>query len=98
MDDEGIYCLTVSDDFIFEINTKKTTHHMLLPGLLGPGLLQLLQVPQLGVQLVHPVGLGLVGHVVLLQQLAGGLAGAESLHHLNRFNEISVLRALDINC
>ena len=71
---------------------------MLLPGLLGPGLLQLLQVPQLGVQLVHPVGLGLVGHVVLLQQLAGGLAGAESLHHLNRFNEISVLRALDINC
>ena len=47
---------------------------MLLPGLLGAGLLQLLQVPQLGVELVHPVGLSLVGHVVLLQQLAGSLA------------------------
>ena len=58
---------------------------MLLPGLLGPGLLQLLQVPQLGVELVHPVGLGLVGHVVLLQQLAGGLTGAESLNNLEEF-------------
>ena len=56
---------------------------MLLPGLLGPGLLKLLQVPQLGVELVHPVGLGLVAHVVLLQQLARGLARSESLNNLH---------------
>ena len=55
---------------------------MLLPGLLGAGLLQLLQVPQLGVELVHPVGLSLVGHVVLLQQLASRLARSQSLHNL----------------
>ena len=58
------------------------THHMLLPSLLGPSGFQLLQVPQLAVQLVHPVGLGLVGHVVLLQQLAGSFTGSESLDNL----------------
>ena len=56
---------------------------MLLPSLLGPGLLQLLEVPQLGVELVHPVGLGGVAHVVLLQQLARGLAGPQPLHNLH---------------
>ena len=56
---------------------------MLLPGLLGSSLLQLLQVPQLGVQLVHPVSLGGVAHVVLLQQLTGRLAGPEPLDHLH---------------
>ena len=56
---------------------------MLLPGLLGSGSLQLLQVPELAVQLVHPVGLGLVAHVVLLQQLAGGLARSHSLDNLH---------------
>ena len=55
---------------------------MLLPGLLGPGGLQLLEVPQLGVELVHPSGLGLVGHVVLLEQLAGGLARPQPLDDL----------------
>ena len=57
---------------------------MLLPGLLGSGLLQLLQVPQLGVQLVHPVGLGGVAHVVLLKQLAGSLARSQSFYNLNQ--------------
>ena len=61
---------------------------MLLPGLLGAGLLQLLQVPQLGVELVHPVGLSLVGHVVLLQQLAGSLAGAEPLNNLKEVKSL----------
>ena len=56
---------------------------MLLPGLLGSGLLQLLQVPQLGVQLVHPVGLGGVAHVVLLKQLTGSLARSQSFYNLN---------------
>lgn len=42
------------------------THHMLLPGLLGSSRLQLLQVPQLTIQLIHPVGLSLVAHVILL--------------------------------
>ena len=56
---------------------------MLLPSLLGPGLLQLLEVPQLGVELIHPVGLRLVAHVVLLQQLARSLARSESLNNLH---------------
>ena len=47
---------------------------MLLPSLLGSCLLKLLEVPQLGVELVHPVGLGGVAHVVLLKQLTGSLA------------------------
>ena len=59
------------------------THHMLLPGFLGSRCLQLLEVSQLGVELVHPVGLGLVAHVVLLQQLAGGLARSQSLDNLH---------------
>ena len=69
---------------------------MLLPGLLSTSLLQLLEVPQLGVELVHPVGLGLVGHVVLLQQLAGSLAGAQSLHDLHAAVAPSLGHPVDI--
>ena len=61
-----------------------STYHVFLPGLLGSGGLQLLQVLQLAVQLVHPVGLGGHAHVVLLQQLTGSLARAETLNNLGK--------------
>ena len=38
---------------------------MLLPGLLGTGSLKLLKVSQLGVKLIHPVGLSLDGRKVI---------------------------------
>ena len=60
---------------------------MLLPSLLGPGGLKFLKVPELGVELVHPVGLALIGHVVLLQQLTSGLTGPESLNNLGKRSE-----------
>ena len=56
---------------------------MLLPGFLCSGCFQLLKISQLGIELVHPVGLRLVAHVVLLQQLACGLARSESLNNLH---------------
>ena len=55
---------------------------MLFPSFLGSGSLQLLQVPELGVELVHPVGLGGVGHFVLLEELASSLARSESFNNL----------------
>ena len=57
---------------------------MLLPRLLGSGRLQLLQVLELRVQLVHTVGLALVGHLVLLQKFKRSLAALEPLHDLTK--------------
>ena len=58
------------------------TYHMLFPRLLRSGGLQLLQVLELGVEFVHPVGFPLVRHLVFLQEFQGSFAALKPLHNL----------------